>query len=44
MIEFLREYSDLIILFFTIVVGISTVVYAILTKKLVDETSVSSYL
>lgn len=38
MIEFLREYSDLIILFFTIVVGISTVVYAILTKKLVDET------
>lgn len=38
MIEILREYNDLIILFFTIAVGISTIVYAILTAKLVVET------
>ena len=38
MIELLREYNDLIILFFTIAVGISTIVYAYLTAKLVSET------
>lgn len=38
MVEILREYSDLIILIFTIAVGISTIVYAFLTAKLVNET------
>jgi len=38
MIEILREYSDLILLVFTIAVGISTIVYAFLTAKLVNET------
>jgi len=38
MIEYLNNYSNIITLFFTGVVGISTLVYAILTAKLVKET------
>ncbi|MDP3148062.1 MAG: hypothetical protein Q8N83_02925 [Ignavibacteria bacterium] len=38
MIEFLKEYQELITLLFTIAVGISTIVYAYLTAKLVSET------
>lgn len=38
MIEFLSTYSDIITLLFTVIVGLSTLVYAILTAKLVKET------
>lgn len=38
MIEFLKQYQELITLLFTIAVGISTIVYACLTAKLVSET------
>jgi len=38
MIQFLKEYQELITLLFTITVGISTIVYAYLTAKLVGET------
>lgn len=38
MIEFFTKYSDVITIFFTIAVGISTIVYAILTAFLVKET------
>ena len=38
MMEFLTKYSDLITLFFTIAVGVSTIVYAFLTIILVRET------
>ena len=38
MVEILRDYSDLIILIFTVAVGVSTIVYAFLTAKLVNET------
>ncbi|MDP4194855.1 MAG: hypothetical protein Q8940_07390 [Bacteroidota bacterium] len=38
MIEFLKQYQEIITLFFTIAVGISTVVYSFITAKLLSET------
>jgi hypothetical protein len=38
MIDLLKEYQAIITLLFTIAVGVSTIVYAYLTAKLVNET------